>query len=85
MVIYLDCFVIVSEEQAVITRCLDQGIAGLVIVVALAVLLEDCHFFKGLQVDDKSLPFIGVHLFQNLKEFLSWRQSHRINVAAVFF
>jgi hypothetical protein len=84
-VIDFDGLVIVSEEEVIITRYLDQGIAGLVIVVALGILLEDCHFFKGLQVDDQGLPFIGVHLFQNLKEFLSRRQSHRINVAAVFF
>ena len=69
--VHLDGLGIVPEEQGVIAGKSDEGVAGLDIIVALCVFLEDGSGLERGQANDDGLALAGVDLVEQLHVLLA--------------
>lgn len=84
VVIDLDGFGVVPEEEAIVGREADERVAALEVVVGHCGLLVDGHGFEGLEAVDEGFALVGVDLIEHLQVLLRGRESHRVDVVAVF-
>lgn len=84
VVIDLDCFGVVPEEEAIVTCEPNKWVAALQVVVGHCGFLVDGHGFEGLKAVDEGFALVGVDLIEHLQVLLRGRESHRVDVVAVF-
>lgn len=84
VVIDLDGFGVVPEEEAIITCEPDKWIAALEVVVSNCALLVDGDWLEGLEAVDEGPALVGVDLIEHLQKLLRGGESHRVDVVAVF-
>lgn len=81
--VHLDGFGIVPEEQRVIAGKSDEGVAGLDIIVALSVFLEDGSGLECGQANDDGPALAGVDLVEQLHVLLAGGERDGVKVVVL--